>query len=79
MVNIYKGLGKLGYINLRSITYQEDRMVDETLCYKWAFDFELLPCVRLSNHYGRVSVSLRWLNWEFMWLRYKASRKRGRV
>lgn len=47
---MYKELNKLGAILLRSITYMEDRNEDKSLGYKWAFDLELLPCVKISNH-----------------------------
>ena len=68
---MYKELGKFGCINIRSITYMEDRLEDRRLGYKWAFDLELLPCVKISNHYSRVSITMRWLNWELIWFKYE--------
>ena len=68
---MYKELNKLGAINLRSISYMEDKVEDKRLGYKLAFDLELLPCVKISNHDSRVSITIRWLNWELTWFKYK--------
>ena len=68
---MYKELGKFGCVNLRSITYFEDRIEDKRIGYKWAFDLELLPCLKISNHDSKVSINIRWLNWELLWFKYK--------
>ena len=68
---MYKVLGKFGNICLRSISYTEDKLEDKRLGYKWAFDLELLPSIKLSNHERRISVTLRWLAWEVIIVNFK--------
>ena len=68
---MFNKFGWFGCIYFRSITYTEDKIEDKRLNYKWSFDVELIPCLKVSNHDSRVTLVLRWLNWEFIWFKYK--------
>ena len=71
---MYWKLGRLGIISLRTTTYMEDKLEDKRLGYRRAFDLELLPCVKVSNHHSWFCVKLRWLNLEMLCLKYKKTK-----
>lgn len=67
---MYRDYGRLGCVNIRSISYVEDRQMDRSQGYRYGFDIELLPSVRISSHWSRISIIMRWLCWEIIWFKY---------
>lgn len=71
---MYKNIGKIGCVNLRSISYVEDIEDDNCFGYKFGFDIEILPSIKVSNHKSRISICFRWINWELLWFKYRKSK-----
>ena len=71
---MYRSLGQFGSVNIRGISYMEDRMMDMTSGYRLGFDLVIFPELMVSNNCRRVLIGLKWLSWEFLWWRMKDRR-----